>query len=209
MARGTGLIFTPNLTQARVQSVQIDIEPSVGILARKVDKLGLDIRSFKEPLKRAVRDVMIPSIQMNFHKHGRPRWPELSDLTVAKKGHARPLHLTGLLRETMKQQNIWTIDQEKAMITDLPQKIWYGKVHQAGSQGDSQTFSVVNIGAGGAGQLSTITDIEEGDNSIPQRRFIMIQPEDEVAIERIFSEWLDERVLKAGLGKTRRVTGGL
>jgi phage gpG-like protein len=34
--------------------------------------------------------------------------------------------------------------------------------------------------------------------SIPARPFVLFQPEDEEAIERVFSDWLDERIARAG-----------
>src|SRR5690348_15723687 len=81
---------------------------------------------------------MIPSIRRNFDAGGRPRWTPLSENTIAARAAAgfgpKPILVrTGLLRRTMGQQNIWTVDREKAYIQDLPDKIWYGKVHQAGA----------------------------------------------------------------------------
>lgn len=74
MSNLKGLILTPNLGQGQVRSVQMFFTPSMGIMARRVDKLGLDIRSFREPLKRAIRNVVIPSIAENFAVGGRPSW---------------------------------------------------------------------------------------------------------------------------------------
>ena len=197
-----GLILDPVLTRARVSSIDVDVEPSVGILAKKVDKLGLDIRSFKEPLTRAVKKVMIPSIRTNFLKSGRPRWEDLAERTwETKNGH-------GILRETdtlMKEMGylkIWTIDEEKALIADLPEKIWYGKVHQAGFGGWREKVSVVNIGTGAASNATTLhSGLSWGE--IPARPFIMMQKEDEEAIEEVFDEWLGERIHRAGLGNDR------
>lgn len=204
--RVSGLIFTPELFgvnpvtgRPMVSSLSIEMEPSVGILARKVDKLGLDIRSFKEPLTRAVKQVMIPSIRQNFIQQGRPdRWQRLADATVARKGFKDILIHTGELYKQMGYQKIWHIDREKALIPDLPEKVWYGKVHQAGAEGISQTFTVKNVGL----SASSSYDVGgfETSGEIPQRRFVMLHPEDEDAIEQIFDEWLGERIMKAGLG---------
>lgn len=189
--------FSSGLFGGNVTTLEMYFE-GMGIAARRVDKLGLDIRSFKVPLKRAVQQVVIPSIQMNFHKHGRPRWTPLASSTVDQKGHAVPLFLTGALRSTMKQIGIWHIDTEKALITDLPEKVWYGVIHQAGASGhryksfhDEVVDRYVNIGQSGA---------------IPARPFAMIQPEDEEAIEQVFVEWLNERIAAAGLGGGGRIT---
>jgi phage gpG-like protein len=206
----SGLIFTPELYSINprtgrpmVSTIDIDIEPTIGILARKVDKLGLDIRSFKEPLKRAVQQVMIPSIRTNFLKHGRPRWQPLTTATVERKGHARPLQDTGALMATMGQLNIWHIDGEKALIPDLPEAVWYGKVHQAGNDSFTRSKGKSTFGEGALIRYDVIDDTftnvgEEG--AIPQRRFIMLQPEDEEAIEEVFDEWLGERSARSGLG---------
>lgn len=198
MARlGNGLIITEQLTQRNVK-VDLHFQPSVGILARKVEKFGLDIRSFREPLRRAVQRVIIPSIRTNFDSGGRPAWPELAAGTISQKnGNSSPLIRTGALRRTMGYLNIWNIDSEKAMITDLPQSVWYGKVHQAGHGGVTTTF-VRNVSSGA---MTAITEGAEG--GIPARPFVMVQPEDIDNIERVFDEWLAEKMLRAGLGTGR------
>jgi phage gpG-like protein len=197
----SGLILIPNLTQARVVSVDMHFEPSVGILARKVDKLGLNIRSFREPLLRSVRQVMVPSIRQNFDSGGRPPWEGLAGKTIYRKGHARPLIKSGSLRRVATQINIWKIDSEKALVSDLPDKVWYGKVHQAGYGGGTATrrVGIKNIQTG----ITTYFEesgAEAGTGAIPARPFIVLQPEDLDAIERVFGDWLDEKIIAAGLG---------
>lgn len=190
---GSGLAVTPALMMRQV-SIDMHFEPSIGVLARRVDKLGADIRSFREPLRRAVKEVIIPSIRQNFEAEGRPAWRELTDSRRLKRGSAHPiLDDTGALRRTMGYLKIWHFDTEKALIPDLPQSVWYGKVHQSG-YGGTTSFSVKNIATG---EMETFT--EEGEGGIPARPFIMIQDEDLPEIDRIFSEWVAERVRKAGL----------
>ena len=192
----SGLIATPQLTQRNV-SIDLNFEPSVGIMARRFDKLGIDIRSFRVPLQRAVKQVMIPSIRQNFDSGGRPAWAPLSDFTVKKKGNANILIDGGGLRHVMGQINIWTIDTEKAMITDLPQKVWYGKLHQAG-YGGTQTSIIKNTGTGKSESF-----IEGVGGGAPARPFVMIQNEDANAIDMVFTDWLGERIAAAGLGGSR------
>src|SRR5690606_29929622 len=77
--------------------------PTIGIVAKNVDKLGLDIRSFREPLKRAIQQVVIPSIRTNFDSGGRPAWEPLSEATLRWRqargiGGTAPLIATGALR---------------------------------------------------------------------------------------------------------------
>jgi len=184
----SGLVVNDVLTPGMSTSITVHFEPSVGILARKVDKLGQDIRSFREPLMRSVREVVIPSIQMNFAKSGRPRWADLSEDTwKQKRAGSKILVETGNLRNGMKALSLWHIDKEKALIADLPQSIWYGKVHQSGYGGaemfhDPVTGSTVNVGGSGA----------------PARPFIMLQSEDVEKIDVIFNEWLEMRIQRAG-----------
>lgn len=176
--------------------LQFAFRPSIGIMARDVDKLGLDIRSFREPLKRSIQQVLAPSFQKNFTVGGRPRWTPLADATVERReeagypGHKPILVRTGLLKRTMGQFNIWTVDTQKAALLDLPAKIWYGKIHQGGYGTPGSLYR----GVTGAG--------------IPRRPFALIQPEDNAAIERVFSKWLQERI-DARWNNIRRAAGSL
>jgi phage gpG-like protein len=197
----SGLVLIPTLTQRNV-TVQMHFEPSIGISARKLDKLGLDIRSFREPLRRSVKEVMIPSIRMNFDSGGRPPWEGLAGKTIYRKGGStKILVTTGALQRVATQLNIWTIDSEKALISNLPQSVWYGKVHQAGYGGGTQQKKV-RIKNVATGQWDEFTEsgAESGTGAIPARPFIVMQNEDIMAIERVFSDWLGEKIAAAGLG---------
>lgn len=150
----------------------VDFRPSPAILARDVNKFGMDIRSFREPLKRAIKEVMIPSFKQNFAQGGRPAWKPLSSVTVKLRGSATPILVrSGRLKRTMGQQNIWTVTREAASIRKLPQHSWYGHLHQSGNR-----TNVV----------------------IPARPFALIQPEDEEKIAEVFNQWLGERAAKSG-----------
>lgn len=207
-----GLIFTPGLTSRQVSSLQMTFEPSLGIMARRVDKLGLDIRSFREPLKRSLVQVIIPSILMNFHKHGRPRWQPLSEYTIAQKGSPVPLVRSGMLKRVMGQQNIWHLDSEKLLLANLPESVWYGVIHQAGigdqaAEADMWFDPVaqawVNVGE---------SSYESDTRNIPARPFVLIQPDEWEKIDEIFLDWLDERARAADLPTSARakiLTGDL
>jgi phage gpG-like protein len=203
-----GLVMSPKVQAKMVVSTELKIEPSIGIIARKIDKLGLDIRSFREPLKRSVQRVMGPSFQANFDAGGRPLpWRPLADETVRqKRGNAKPLTRTGKLRKAVGQLNIWTISRETAFVSDLPSRVWYGKVHQAGA--DYQVLVRNPASLEDYGRMYDMFDIirsrsdaPEGfmysNVSIPRRRFIVMQDEDADAIEQIFLDWLGERVRRA------------
>ena len=207
-----GLIVDPALTQfvgeRRRVSLDMTFEPSLGVMARRVDKMGLDIRSFREPLHRVLKEIVIPSIKLNFHKHGRTpsgqgnAWERLSEWTEQKKGHGRPLLLTGALQKTMERQNIWHLDGEKLLLANLPQEVWYGVVHQQGA-GDPDAAAdmwfdpvaqvYVNVG-----------DSDGGPSNIPARPFVQLTDEEIEMIDEVFLDWLDERAMRAGWPTTAR-----
>lgn len=182
--------------------VQFTFSPSIAILAGKVDKLGVDIRSFREPLHRAVKEVMVPSIKQNFAAGGRPKWPKLSAATLeikAARGFgATPLRATGRLARVASQINIWTINTKAAYIADLPESIWYGKVHQSGVGAKTSTRrSRAATRAALRKALQTGTKVKTGANIyIPARPFIVLRPADEKKVEQVFLKWLRERVDK-------------
>jgi phage gpG-like protein len=104
----------------------------------------------------------------------------------------------------MQQLNIWTITTDKASIQTLPDKIWYGYVHQAGT-GNAGTAAEASGGTAEGFQkmmddvLSGSFGTERGMN-IPARPFAMIQTEDMDAIQTEWEIWLNERVVaKLGL----------
>lgn len=153
--------------------------PYPEIIAASVEKMGLDVRSFRVPLTQAVQQVVIPSMQENFSQGGRPTWQSVSEATDLIKGNLgfsdTPLVRTGTLKQNMTYLSLWTIDTEQAAIMDLPDRIAYGGIHQAGSS----------------------TTSGRGSN-IPARPFAVIQDEDGQAISDIFDAWLDERAAASG-----------
>lgn len=187
---------------ANVRGIEIEFRPSVAIIAGGLDKLSLDIRSFREPLKESLVQVIIPSIQDNFHAEGRPKWPSLADATIARKGFSNILLDSGKLFRTMQQQNIWTITKDYLVLQDLPQKVWYGKVHQGGATfgvrgGGGLQSTKKHMGYSLGGKAAGSGKAESDTGSIPARPFVMLQPRDQQRIESIFRHWLDEGVQRA------------
>lgn len=121
----------------RIVSVKWDVRPSIGIVAKDVERLGLDIRSFKEPLTRIVRNVLIPSFKKNFAEGGRPPWEPLDADTIRiRRNSAWPILVrSGKLRRAATRLNIWDIGLTTATIRTLPQDAFYGVYHQAGAGG--------------------------------------------------------------------------
>lgn len=188
------------------------ITPSLGLVARDVDRLGIDIRSFKEPLTRSVKRVIIPSIRKNFDAGGRPGWEPLSEYAIKRRGYsAWPILIrSGALRKGATQFNIWDIGQTSATVRKLPDKVWYGALHQSGFGGFGQYVEAAKKALGGRAPAREVTrrafELMESKHgaggraaaAIPQRRFIMYQEEDIDRIQQIFYEWLVERTIAVG-----------
>jgi phage gpG-like protein len=175
--------------------------------AKAFDKLGLDIRSFRVPLKRSIQQVIAPSIGKNFIAHGRPEaWTPYAADTVKVKmkdprnkyGPEDILRRSGLLWRTMQQYNIWTVTTTQAAILDLPSKIWYGVLHQGGY---GQTGSAMFAQLGG--RFATPEEIKASGGKmlvyIPARPFALFQEKDLDDIQEVFGRWIEERA-SADLG---------
>ncbi|SRR6266496_2344041 len=223
--QASGAVHTPGAIRfghALGLSDTVLFSPSIGFIASRLEKLGVDIRSFRSPLHQAVVEVMIPSIRANFEAEsarsgsiGVP-WEPLSDFSLKMrdmgkvrfdKGGAsgdRILDATGALKRKATQVNLWNIDREKAEIQDLPQSVWYGKVHQAGYPPGVAIAIRRGATAKEAGALikkHNVTGLHEIGGSrgrtapdVPARPFLVVQPEDEQAVKDVFTVWLTERV---------------
>ena len=133
--------------------------------------LGVDLRSMREPLKRAVKDVMLPSFHQNFDSEGRPSWAP----AARSYGHSL-LHDSGRLENGATVLGNWDFDKERAQLNpaSLVSRVGVKIIHQTG-------FS---------------RKTRKGVHTIPARPFIMMQAEDEEKIKEIFDAWLNERVTR-------------
>ena len=195
--------------------VSIDWSPTPVVLAAMYETLAVNVKSFREPLKRSVQQVLSPSIRRNFDVGGRPPWQALSSVTKeirVREGFSEGpiLVRTGKLKRVAGQLNIWTIDSEKAFVSNLGAAS-YGIVHQEGA-------AFTGRGGGGSKKKNmqkrvtvhpltmerTVTMVEikkpttGGGGSIPARPFLLIQDDDVAQVDRVFGEWLRERVAAAG-----------
>lgn len=211
----SGLRFDRNIT-----GVGFAFDPSMGVVAKAVDRLGLDIQSFREPLVASIKLVIGPSVRKNFDKGGRPEpWEPLAEFTIKQRGYdAWPILVrTGKLRAVASSFQIWDVGKTSAIVRDLPKNVWYGKVHQAGYGGFARYMTAAQKELGGDATFRETTSrafqlLDEARGgarghakmSIPQRQFLMMQDEDIPKIQQIFFKWLSERVEKAerleGLG---------
>lgn len=161
-----------------------EFDPSIGLVAKKVDKLGLDIQSFVEPLTKAIEMVLIPSFKENFAVGGRPdAWDDLSPDTVKLRGAEGPILVrSGALEAAATSLGIWDIGATSATIRGLPGNAWYGAIHQGG------------YGGAGKSSIKQQTSSSAAKTYIPQRQFILFQDEDIPKIQEIFYDWLGEQV---------------
>lgn len=134
----------------------IEIDPrhnfvrGAAIYAGRIDKLGMQFKSFKEPLTQSLHRVIIPSIYANFQAQGRPAWKKLTKRTVQDrmyKGFARGpiLQRTGRLKRGATRKNIWDIKPLSSVggagadvlfmrVNYFDQLVPYGKFHQLGAK---------------------------------------------------------------------------
>lgn len=147
--------------------------------ARNIDQFRRNIRNFREPLRRSVQRVAIPSLAINFRVSGRPRWVPLKASTqrIRIELGFPPLPAlirTGRLARVSLSLQIWNINTQRAQIRNLPERVWYGQfIHQVGYAGN------------------------ENVAPIPARPIFLWQEQDARAIERIFIDWIGEEFTRA------------
>lgn len=204
--------------------ISFDFQPSIGILARDVNKLGFDIADFKEPLQKSIKEVMIPSFEKNFAAEGRPSWVPMSEATKAIRqgrigggggGGSKLLNRTGALRAVVTQESLWSVTDTFAAVRELPASVWYGNVQQAGYGGMARQVKA-QMKKGVSAQAAAKAALKALDKkilsgaaasggaavNIPARPFVMFQDEDEDAIMEVFDKWLGEIMLASGFTGT-------
>lgn len=190
-------IISSNMSgkQASGMGISIDMIPSPVIIVAAFDKLGLDIRSFKEPLTRSIKNVLAPSIRQNFEVGGRPEWQELSEATTRQKpSHkSEPLIRDGALKRRASSVQTWDIDgMDGTAVLKVGDDVWYGIVHQEGS-GESFEGGVLDRSGGGVA-TTKVAIFGSGRGYVPQRVWALFQDEDVDEVEKVFEEWMQERV---------------
>jgi phage gpG-like protein len=157
--------------------LEITMIPNQAILQADFADLGFGIRSLREPLKQAVREVVIPSIEDNFIAEGRPAWEPLSESRSRQKQQQgypdQILVATGLLERIATQMSIWSFDGG------------YGS-------GEAQA-SVDNLGSADYGFYH-----QDGTFKMPPRPFLVFQDEDEDEVVQVFEDYIEMRATRAG-----------
>lgn len=226
-------LITASAIAGAIDSIRFDkvitsfeFSPSIGIVAKRLAEFAEELEDTREPLQRSVRDVMTVSILENFMSSGRPKWEELAEATKQKRAKENAgsmiLVRTGTLADAASSEGIWSIGKTTAAVRKLPEKAWYGNIHQAGHEGGAlgggNWFKKYREAAKKVlGPEATKKEIDTkayelfdlrqkqhgpapaGSSSIPARPFIMFQDEDIDAIENIFVDWIEEKIQEAGL----------
>jgi phage gpG-like protein len=155
-------------------SLSFDMTPSAAIMFASFVALGDSLSDFREPLTESVKQVMMPSIRENFRQQGRPAWTPLSEATLARREaegsgvSGRILSKSTRLLRRATAFKIWTVTQTEASVEGLGEDVWYGMIHQ------------------------------NGNERTPQREFLVMQPEDEEGIVRVFDSWVDKQLSRGG-----------
>lgn len=169
-------------------SVQVTILNShvLRLVEKDFDDLSRDMfsRGRLRTLFEEIRDEVIrPSIDKNFEVGGRPRWEPLSPITVGGGkagfiesaasgiiGGRTPLVKSGQMRKHGTAKARFTIRDNEMTYGDWPEKRWFGPVHD----------------------LKELARKAE----IPHRPFVLMQPEDQSAIQEITFEWVEKAINK-------------
>ena len=202
-----------------------EFKPSIGISAKRMMSLSEALQDMKEPLELSVTTVMTLSILENFMSGGRPKWEELSQVTIQrrqKNGSGDMILVrSGALADAASSKDIWSIGKTTAAVRSLPNNVWYGYVHQAGYEGGGggkgawfkkyQNAARRTLGTEASqrevdGLASKIFDQRQAKHGpapreaspIPARPFILFQDEDIDAIELVFSAWVESKIREAG-----------
>ena len=123
--------------------------------------LGERLSNFYEPLKFALEYIVLPSVEMNFARGGRPAWQPLAPDTVRTRGATGPiLYRTGELFNAATNPANWTVTQDLLALTNIP--VSHAGYHQLGAP----------------------------RADIPARPFVEFQPQDVEDILSLFEAWV-------------------
>ena len=101
----------------------VEIIPSAAFLAAEFASAGIALKSFKEPLKRSIQQVIAPGIRHAFEVEGIPPWAPLKPETLTIKeslGYPADILIReGKLKKRATQLNAWTINTQSAIFENL------------------------------------------------------------------------------------------
>lgn len=119
--------------------MDIEITPHPVLIVGGFFRAANHFRSFEEPLKDAINNVIIPGINHNFEVGGVPPWEPLSNATIFKrmeKGTGLQILVeTGTLKQIATSIQPWTIhDNEAFFLSSNLGDAYYGAYHESGTQ---------------------------------------------------------------------------
>jgi phage gpG-like protein len=137
----------------------------INVLETVIDVLGMRLSDFHEPLKFALKYIVLPSVEMNFARGGRPPWQPLAPSTVGRRdGQLGPiLYRTGKLFNAAIDEENWTVTQDMLALTSISDKVSYAGYHQLGAP----------------------------RANIPARPYVEFQPQDIEDITSLFEAWVN------------------
>lgn len=140
----------------------------INVLETVIEILQMKLSDFEEPLRVALTDIIIPSIETNFAQGGRPAWKPLALPTVVARGWKTGpiLHRTGKLYNAVTDPQNWTVTKDMVALTSITSKVKYAGYHQMGAP----------------------------RARIPARPFVEYQTEDINMITELFGIWVDDIV---------------
>lgn len=162
--------------------LHFDERKSPSILARKVEQVDFQLRSFRVPLVMATRQLA-KNIEHQFDVGGDPQWAPLQASTYKRKGGVGSVLVrTNRLKRRASQYARWNITKDSASYS-LPGSVSYGYFHQTG-------FKHYRSGRKGR-------DIV-GPEDVPARPFARLDAKQQRIIAKSFNTWFDERMAKVG-----------
>jgi phage gpG-like protein len=147
----------------------IDFVPTTRVMGASFGQVAKGFRTYRMPLEESVKRVAISGIAENFIVGGRPPWEPLSEETIRRRDREGTLGQepqdilieTGTLFGDATRLARWTITGGEAYISNLPNRSWYGVLHQTGT------------------------------SHMPARPWANLTTDDVDAMESIFNKWRD------------------
>lgn len=189
------------------QRVGVNLWPPPQIYAEEFDNMGLNIKSLREPLTRAVRQVMIPRFKQNFSTESAAgeRWQPLSyyyERSRKYKGKPILVQTGALKRVATRFTKTWTINgisgQAYINVGSIQNEVPYLLLHQLGEEyysagGSSMESDTSRRAKKGKGFVAA-----GGPQNVPARPFFVINGDDVDAVADVFDEWVTEIVWMRG-----------
>lgn len=143
------------------------------ILAKQIEDIEFNIKSFRAPLVSATRELA-KDIEHQFSVGGDPAWAPLNSSTVKrKKDTGSILVRSGKLKRRASQYARWSIDKESASYS-LPNSVSYGYFHQTGFKHYTNN----------------------GPEDVPARPFVRLDAKQQRIIVKAFDSWFDDRLTR-------------